>query len=437
MPDIPIATAASASAPPGRGLRVVLDARIWEGASGGVQQWVLGLATAFSALEATGDEYLFLVNSGREAWLTPFVSGACRILATTAPAHRPSFLSKIRSAVAEQNPAARIVWHRLRMARDLPFSLPTSDGIVERASADVVHFTFQEAFVTAIPSLYQPWDLQHLHLPEFFSARDRSRRELSYRAFCARAAMVITATRWVKQDLIAQYGVPSERIAVVNVPPVTSAYPDVTPEAVAALRLRHHLPDRFVYFPAQTWPHKNHARLFQALGSLRAEGLRVPLVCSGQRNDRHPAVLRAAREAGIADDVQFLGFVTPADVEALYRSARALVFPSLYEGWGLPIVEAFRAGVPVACSSATSLPELVGDAALVFDPYDVEAIASAIRRLWTDDALANRLAELGRRRVADFSWDRTARTLRALYRLVAGRQLNEQDRELIAAEPLV
>ena len=437
MHDAVEAVATTGSETPGRGLRVVLDARVWDGASGGVQQWILGLATAFSSLEPTGDEYLFLVNAGRESWLTPFVSGACRIVATTAPEHRPSSRSEIRARAAARFPAVRSVWRRVKAARSRPFSLPISDGTVERLEADVVHFTFQEAFVTAIPSLYQPWDLQHLHLPEFFSARERARRELSYRAFCAQATLVVTATRWVKQDLIAQYGLPGERIAVVNVPPVTRAYPDTTPEAIAALRQRHHLPDRFVFFPAQTWPHKNHARLFQALGRLRADGLRVPLVCSGQPSERQPAVLRAAREAGIGDDVLFLGFVTPAEVEALYRSAHALVFPSLYEGWGLPIVEAFRAGLPVTCSSATSLPDLVGEAALVFDPYDVDAIASAIRRVWTDEALSGRLSVLGRQRVEDFSWHQTALTLRALYRRVAGRPLDEGDRELVAAEPLV
>jgi glycosyltransferase involved in cell wall biosynthesis len=437
MPEVAEPIATTASEAKGRGLRVVLDARVSDGVSGGVQQWILGLATAFSALEPTGDEYLFLVNAGREAWLTPFVSSACRIVTTAAPEHRPSTLSLLRADAAARFPAVRAAWRRLAAARSRSYALPVSDGTVERLKADVVHFTFQEAFVTAVPSLYQPWDLQHVHLPEFFTARERARRESSYRAFCAQAATVVVASRWVKEDVIAQYGVPDERITVLNVPPVTSAYPAVTPEAVAALRSRHELPDRFVLFPAQAWPHKNHARLFQALGRLRSEGLRIPLVCSGQRTERHPDVVRAAREAGIAGDIVFLGFVTPAEIEALYRSAHALVFPSLHEGWGLPIVEAFRAGLPVACSNATSLPDLVGDAALVFDPYDVDAIANAIRRLWTDEALSSRLAELGRRRVEEFSWHRTALTLRALYRRVAGHPIDERDRDLIAAEPLV
>lgn len=414
----------------------MLDARIPDGLFGGVQQWVIGLATSFSSLGPSDDEYLFLVEPGREAWLTPFVSGACRIVPTAAAEHRPSLRSTLRSHVAEI-PAARSAWRRLVALRPKPPRLPISDGTVERLQADVVHFTFQGGFITDVPSLYQPWDLQHLHLPEFFSPQEFAHRELTYRALCAQAATVITATNWVKRDVIAQYGVPAGRIAVVNVPPVTGAYPTPTPDEMEAIRQRLGLPDEFLYYPAQTWPHKNHARLLRALGRLRNDGLRVPLVCSGHRNEHHRTVVRAAREAGIEDDVRFLGFVSPPDVEALYASARALVFPSLYEGWGLPIVEAFRVGLPVACSTATSLPELVGDAGIIFDPYDEQAIASAIRLLWIDDVLAGRLADLGRMRVEHFSWDQTALTLRAHYRRIAGRPIDDHDRQIMAVKPLV
>lgn len=437
MPDIVDAATARSPETPGRGLRVVLDARVWDGASGGVQQWVLGLASAFSSLPPSDDEYLFLVHAGREAWLTPFVSGACRIVTTAAPEHRPSRVSSFRSQIADRLPAFRTAWRRLTPARSRPITLPVSDGTVERLKADIVHFTFQDAFVTDVPSLYQPWDLQHVHLPEFFSNRERARRELTYQAFCTQAARIVTATSWVKSDLVAQYGIPAERIAVVNVPPVTSAYPELTPQAVRAICERLQLPERFLLYPAQTWPHKNHARLFQALAQLRADGLRVPLVCSGQRNEHHGAVLRAAREAGIRNDVKFLGFVTPMEMGAVYRSARAMVFPSLYEGWGLPIVEAFQTGLPVACSNVTSLPKLVGNAALVFDPHDAEDIAGAIRHLWIDDAFAAELVRLGHLRGACFSWQRTALTLRAHYRQVAGRAIAKHDRALIGAQPLV
>lgn len=419
-----------------RRLRVVLDARVPDGLAGGVQQWVIGLANAFSALEADGDEYLFLVDAGREGWLTPFVRGPARVIRTARPPYGPSLLAAARGRAAEV-PGARSAFRRLKALVGGQPTLAVSDGTIERAGADVVHFTFQKAFITAVPSLYQPWDLQHLHLPQFFTPQERARREFEYRAFCEQAETVITATNWVKRDIVSQYGLHPERIAVVNVPPVTTAYPPVTAAEAEAVRKRLAVPGEFLYYPAQAWPHKNHSRLLSALGRLRREGLRIPLVCSGQRNEHHRNVLRAARDAGVHEDVYFVGFVPPADVEALYRSARALVFPSLYEGWGLPIVEAFRAGLPVACSNATSLPELVGDAALVFDPLDEQEIATAIRRLWTDRALATTLAQSGRRRVERFNWRDTALTLRAHYRSVAGRRIDDHDRQLLSVASTV
>ena len=300
-----------------------------------------------------------------------------------------------------------------------------------------MHFTMQIGFLTTVPSLYQPWDLQHLHLPEFFTPEQQAWRELTYRGFCAQATLIVAASQWVKRDLVAQYGLVPDHIAVVNVPPPTAVYRDPTPIETSAIAARLGLPDRFVYYPAQTWPHKNHQRLFAALAFLREEGHVVPLVCSGHLNERSAEIADAASRLGIADQVHFVGYLEPIEIQVLYRTARALVFPSLYEGWGLPIMEAFSNGLPVACSDVTSIPELVGDAALVFDPYDPRSIAAAVQRLWTDDALAVELARRGRAVAGRYDWDRTARIMRAHYRRTAGQILNEADVALLAHAPTV
>jgi Glycosyltransferase len=148
-------------------------------------------------------------------------------------------------------------------------------------------------------------------------------------------------------------------------------------------------------------------------------------------------LVQLSEELGLEEQIRFLGYVNPTEIQVLYRRATALVFPSLYEGWGLPIVEAFAAGLAVACSNTTSLPELVGDAALVFDPHDRADIATAIEQLWTDEALRASLVERGRSRVAQFDWDRTARTMRAYYRRVAGQRLDPVDLALVDADPIV
>jgi glycosyltransferase involved in cell wall biosynthesis len=133
----------------------------------------------------------------------------------------------------------------------------------------------------------------------------------------------------------------------------------------------------------------------------------------------------------------FPGFLTPAEIQVVYRRATMLIFPSLFEGGSFPILEAFAAGLPVACSNVTSLPALVGDAALVFEPTDPGAIAAAVERLWFDDALRAELVQRGQARVLQFDWGRTSRLMRAHYRQVGGRRLSAAERQLLAAPPLV
>jgi len=414
-------------------MRVVIDARIPDGAYGGVQQWVIGLAHGLSQLTDEPDEYLFLVRPEGADWLLPYLGANCRLLFPVArPASQPGRPAR-RGPLKRTRRAMRAGWSRVRSLVPLRHreqgplapiatprvSIPGSDGTVEGCNADVVHFPFQAAFLTSVPSIYQPWDLQHLHLPEFFTPEQRERRELTYRAFCAQARIVVVASEWIKQDVVLQYGVDAARIEIVGVPPPTRAYR--TPGAAERLetRARLQLPERFIYYPAQTWPHKNHARLFEALRILRDSGLVVPLVSTGQLNSSFPQLQALAGQLGIDADVAFLGFVGPLDVAVLYEEATMLIFPSLYEGWGLPVVEAFAAGLPVACSNVTSLPELVGDAALVFDPYDPAEIAAAIRRIWMDPGLATELARRGQEVAGHFDWRATAARLRSLYHQAA------------------
>ncbi|MGA8217267.1 MAG: glycosyltransferase family 1 protein, partial [Solirubrobacterales bacterium] len=187
---------------------------------------------------------------------------------------------------------------------------------------------------------------------------------------------------------------------------------------------------------AKPWPHKNHERLLEALAAIRERtGDVIPLVCSGARAGDFDRVRDRARELGLESMMHFPGFVSPKELRGLYELATALVFPSRFEGWGLPVCEAFSAGLPVAASSATGLPDLVGDAGLIFDPESADEIAAAVQRIWTDEELRRSLAERGRERDELFSWDHTARLFRAHYRRIAGRSLAEEDRILLAAPP--
>ena len=422
-----------------RPLRVVLDARMGDGMSGGIQQWVIGLARAMSQLDDGAEEYLFLASPGRDEWVREYVSGPCRVvLAPPSAVSRRESKRRRRRALRRRGRLSvlRDLYRRL-VRREPRRALSAEHRVLETEGAHVMHFTTQSGFFTSLPTIYQPWDLQHLHMPEFFTPERYREREAAYRAFCAQAAAVVVPTNWAKRDLVRQYRVPAKRVAVVNPPPVTWAYtvPSAADEAEVVARLG--LPERFVLYPAVTWGHKNHERLFEALASLHRRGIDVQLVCTGRVHERHDALTALAERLGIERQVRFLGFVDTTEIQVLYRRATALVFPSLYEGWGLPVVEAFASDLPVAASTATSLPDLVGDAGLQFDPYDPGAIAAAIEVLWLDDGAREEYARRGRARVEAFSWEHTARLLRALYRRVAGRPLEPSDRDHLAMPAVV
>lgn len=420
------------SSAPERSLRVCLDARIADGIAGGIQQTILGLATGLAALDDSEDEYLFLVADGAHAWLDPYLRGRCRAVAVPhAPGGSQAWRARVRRALGPKLERALVSGP---LGPFIPVGVPRSDGTIERAGVEVMHFTTQSGFSTSVPTVFVPHDLQHLHHPEFFLPFERRTRAAVYPTLARQACAVIALSQDGKRDLVERLGLVAEKVHVIGWAPVLEAYATPTVSDLAAVRRRHELPAEFVLFPAQTFPHKNHLTLLDALARLRdARGLVVPLVCPGRRSAHFSVVARRVDALGLAAQVRFLDYVPSADLAGLYRLARAVVFPSLFEGYGLPIVEAFHAHVPVACSAVTSLPELAGDAALLFDPRNPEELASALERLWTDAALRAELVARGRRRVAGLTWREVARRYRALYRHVAGRTLSGEDAALLAS----
>jgi glycosyltransferase involved in cell wall biosynthesis len=412
-----------------RPIRVAIDARLVAGESGGVESVLVGLASGLSRLSDAEDEFVFLTFRGHEDWIQPFVSGPV----TTRSIDLPREGSRLRRRLMAPGRLTNSVWRRRLQVPDGP---PKSDGTIERIGADAVHFMSQAGFRTNVPSIYHPHDLQHLHLPEFFTPSQLAWRDVWYRALCRQAAMVAVASSWTKLDVESKLGLASDKVVVVPFAPPTEALAHRTnPEDVgAAARLG--LPVNYVYYPAQTWAHKNHLGLIDALAQLRdRDRLAIPVVFSGGRTEFANVIDARIRVLGLGDQVHWLGFVSSADVQTTYRRATAVVIPSMFEAASAPLWEAFAAGVPAACSDVTSLPAQAGDAALVFPVSSVGSMADAIRRLWLDASLRSRLSEAGRARVSSFTWGRTARLFRAHYRRISGAVLGPEDREQIAAPP--
>jgi glycosyltransferase involved in cell wall biosynthesis len=250
-------------------------------------------------------------------------------------------------------------------------------------------------------------DLIYARFPEAHAGiRDLGMRVLVPLAV-RRSHRVIVDSQSTSRDLVELLGTPEDRIDVapLGLGAVKRSEPLPEPE----LRLRLDLGDRAVVLSLSAKrPHKNLLALIGALALIPAER-RPLLVLPGYATAHEGALRERAHTLGLTNDVRFLGWLSAEELEGLWNLAAAFVYPSLYEGFGLPVLEAMARGVPVACSNASSLPEVAGDAAVMFNPRDETAIASAVEQLLSDRAAAERLRVLGLERAREFTWQRTAK----------------------------
>jgi glycosyltransferase involved in cell wall biosynthesis len=225
--------------------------------------------------------------------------------------------------------------------------------------------------------------------------------------YCRRAAAIITVSEWSKGDIVAHYGVDPSKVTVIY----EAASPEfaLIPDRLVADARRHYgLPERFLIHVGTIEPRKNLSRLIEALARLRAEGLTIPLVAVGSRGWLYEGFFRKLDELGMSDQVHFPGYVPAGDLPLLYNAASVAVLPSVYEGFGLPLLEAMACGAPTLSSNRSSLTEVGGEAAYYFDPYDLDAMVEAIRTVWRDTALQAEMRRQGLKQAARFSWDRAA-----------------------------
>jgi glycosyltransferase involved in cell wall biosynthesis len=255
-----------------------------------------------------------------------------------------------------------------------------------------------------------------------------------FRTFCSQAKMVSAVSEWVKNDLIQQYNLTEDIVKVVPYAPAVSEYSLPGADDLINIQGKYSLPKNFIFYPAHTWPHKNHIGLLKAISILREKSeTKVPVVFSGKKTDFYKTISELVSKLELEDQVSFLGFVTPEELRGLYMLSRGVVIPTKFEAASIPLWEAFIMGVPAACSTVTSLPAQAGDAALLFDPNDSVEMARQIQKIWTDEELRSELVQRGRANVSRFSWERTARIFRAHYRRIAQRPLSADDVELLNA----
>lgn len=419
-------------------LRVLIDAQIESGGHGGAEQLLIGLIRALGRLKDGPEEYLIIGLRRDYEWLLPHLGENERLV--FAPPTQQSWLEPVKRLLGPLRRPAGILQRSIQRCfkGPPPAQVPTvlvSDGFYESLGADVFHILYPLNFVkTDVPTLFTICDLQHRHYPKFFPSGHMAWRETVYPVAFSHAKAISVISEWVKQDVVRQYGVDPKKMSMIHLAPITEFYKPMTEEELGNVRRKFRLPDTFVLYPALTYEHKNHVRLLEAIALLRdRDDLVVHLICVGQKKLFWPAIEERLRALRLANQVRFLGFISQGDLCALYHLAQHLIFPSLFEGAGMPVMEALQGGTPVACSDIPSLREYVEDAALFFDPTHTESIAEALRKMGSDAQLLADLRRRGLARASDFSWARMAKSHRALYRKVAGRALSEEDQHLIGA----
>jgi glycosyltransferase involved in cell wall biosynthesis len=299
----------------------------------------------------------------------------------------------------------------LRLAADLPLR-------AAREGLGVLHTTYAAPLLATCPVVVTVHDISFVAHPEWFSARDLRVLSLTVPWSMRRAARIVTVSELCRAEIIEHYRVPEER--VVAIPNAAGPAAQSLTEAEAKTELEQlglQLRRPYLLAVGNLQPRKNLSRLIEAFGRLVAGGLDVDLVIAGPRHYQGEQVLAAGRELG--DRVHFTGYLSDRQLGACYRGAEVFVFPSLYEGFGIPALEAMAHGVPVASSRGGALPEVCGEAALYFDSLEVGSIEGALRRILTDPELRAGLIKAGHSRERQFSWSRSAEQTLAVYQAVS------------------
>ena len=350
-----------------------------------------------------GDErFLLYTNEYLREW--PGVAGE-RLRLATAP-------------FPTTRPVSRILWEQL--------VLPL---LVARDGLDLLHCPLNvQPVATRCPVVLTIHDLTFIKYPDRFNVLKQRYLATLTRYSARRARRILADSAATRDDVVAAFGVPAERVDVVYPAygPEFRVYDPASPEdqgTLHAFRQRHGLPEQYVFYLGTLEPRKNVDRLVHAYAQLVQRGLPHALVLAGGKGWHYDAIFRAVEEHGLRDRVVFPGYVTREEQPLWYAAAELFVYPSQYEGFGLPPLEAMACGVPVITSESSSLPEVVGSAGITVDPNDLDALADAMESVLRDASKAESLRDAGPQRAVQFTWEAAAQRCAAAYRLAAGKEV--------------
>ena len=279
-------------------------------------------------------------------------------------------------------------------------SLLKSSGI----SLFHVPIQYSPIYGTKIPVIITMHDLQEFHFPENFSSAERIHRTINNHKAMYEADKIIVSFEHIKKDILKFYNVPDNKVSVCPPPFAENWFTTKKETDWQSLEKKYSISKKYLLYPAATWPHKNHLTLLEALKEVQKRIPDLKLICTGNKTEYYSIIEKKLNELKLENSVKFLGIVPEVDLIGLYKNVELVVIPTLYEAGSGPLYEAMRYEVPVICARTTSLPETIGDERFIFDPQNIEEIASLISKILTDDKLReenllnskNRMTELSK-----------------------------------------
>lgn len=369
-------------------MKIGISAITSVGQKTGLDMYLQRLITGLSRIDGD-NEYVVFVNRAAQGFLPPLPSNFAIV-----PVYTP--------------PKVHYWWEQVCMT-----------WLVPRFAGSVFHFPISAMPVLAnTRAIVTIPDLTFRLFPDTMTRRARLYWDLFTRLGVRRAEYIIAFSESIKRDIQRHLGVCDDRIIVVYISASDEFKPILDASVLENVRYRYGLPPRFILFTGTIEPRKNLIRLLHAFQILKKRGLPHSLLLAGQQGWGFAEVCAAVSDLDIREHVIFGGYVPAEDLPLLYNAADLFVYPSLYEGFGLPVLEAMSCGTPVVASATSSLPEVAGDAALLVDPYDIEGWAEAIYRVLTDTALQQVLREKGLQRSCQFSVERMAKETIRVYQMV-------------------
>ncbi|HXI22661.1 MAG TPA: glycosyltransferase family 1 protein [Pyrinomonadaceae bacterium] len=318
-------------------------------------------------------------------------------------------------------------WPNFKVKRTVPHTplvrIPvTLSAELRRNPVDVLHVQYTAPPLAPCPVVATIHDLSFEHLPETFNRRSRAQLRLTVRRTARKAAQILTLSEFSRRDIVDTYSIAPDRVSVTPAAAPSHFKPIEDETELRKIQEHYGIARDYILSVSSIQPRKNLIRLIEAyscLRGLRPEGKLPQLVLVGKRGWLDDETFRAAQRHSANNDIAFTGYVAETDLPALYSGATCFVYPSFFEGFGLPILEAMQCGAPVIAGNRTSIPEVVGQAGLLFDPFDTNSLVQALTRVLDDSEFRAALRMQGLERARQFDWKQTARMTLQAYQKAA------------------